>query len=314
MWAKCSVCPASWKSARQSSGPPCGLITRITRSGISIGVQNARGSLSGRSSRSSSTFRCAWRSIAEIAERRLEGGQHPCGRERRVPAGAAPGAPDVPALDLVEPHRDARAEEAVAGLHPELLRRGEEAAALFGERVEREAEVAVELRVARDAEPLRLARHDFVRVQVQIVQVPVGQVVAQLLDVRPLLAVLLVHQPRAQHPIRDVLAVEARRQRRLELGDPLRLRAHEVSEVALARELPELAHAAVAVYGGAEPERRVELGQPLVPLVDRRELERLLLAREVEVGLLVHLRDETVGVDAQRLDLALSERFRHAGS
>ena len=50
--AKCSVWPASWKSAYQSSGPPCGWITSITLPGISIGAQNARGLFVGRSSTS----------------------------------------------------------------------------------------------------------------------------------------------------------------------------------------------------------------------------------------------------------------------
>jgi hypothetical protein len=51
-----------------------------------------------------------------------------------------------------------------------------------------------------------------------------------------------------------------------------------------------------------------------VPLVDRREIVRLLEAREVEVRLLVHLREEAVGVCAERVDLSLLERLRHAGS
>src|SRR5919197_1428221 len=65
--AKCSVCPASWKSARQSSGPPIGWITSMTLSGISIGAQNARGVLLGRSSRSRWTLSCDFRSIPRSA-------------------------------------------------------------------------------------------------------------------------------------------------------------------------------------------------------------------------------------------------------
>ena len=141
-----------------------------------------------------------------------------------------------------------------------------------------------------------------------------GELVPRRLDPLPDGAVLLVHQPRPEHPERDLLAVDRRGQRRLELGDPLGLLAHEVAEVARARELPQLAPAAVAVDRGAERERRVELRQALVPLVDRREVERLLVAGEVEVRLLVELGEEAVGVRAERVDLPLLERLRHAGS
>ena len=63
VWAKCSVCPASWKRALQSSLPPMGWMTSITRPGTSIGEQNARGDLSGRCSTSRCTFCCARRSM-----------------------------------------------------------------------------------------------------------------------------------------------------------------------------------------------------------------------------------------------------------
>ena len=65
--AKCSVWPASWKSAHQSSGPPFGWITSITLPGISIGAQNARGLFVGRSSTSRWTFCCASRSMPRSA-------------------------------------------------------------------------------------------------------------------------------------------------------------------------------------------------------------------------------------------------------
>jgi hypothetical protein len=51
-----------------------------------------------------------------------------------------------------------------------------------------------------------------------------------------------------------------------------------------------------------------------VPLVDRREVIRLLEAREVEVGLLVELGDEAIGLRADGVDLPLLKRLRHAGS
>ena len=53
-------------------------------------------------------------------------------------------------------------------------------------------------------------------------------------------------------------------------------------------------------------ERRVELRQLRVALVDRDEVVRLLLPGEVEVRLLVELRDEPVGVLAERVELTLA--------
>ena len=53
-----------------------------------------------------------------------------------------------------------------------------------------------------------------------------------------------------------------------------------------------------------EPLRGVELRQLLVALVDLLELERLLVAGEVEVVLLVELGDEAVGLVAERVELA----------
>src|SRR2546429_6646889 len=52
--------------------------------------------------------------------------------------------------------------------------------------------------------------------------------------------------------------------------------------------------------GGVEPR------QPLVALVDRLELQALLVAREVEVVLLVELGDEAVGLVAEVVELAAS--------
>ena len=100
---------------------------------------------------------------AEVGEGAFEGRQHPVGRERRVPLDAAPRAPHIPAPDLAQSEADARAEEPVAGLHPEVFRVGEQAPALLREVVEREAEAPVEVRVAVGAEPPGLALHDLRR-------------------------------------------------------------------------------------------------------------------------------------------------------
>src|SRR4029078_5865091 len=100
---------------------------------------------------------------AKAGEGAFEGRQHPVARERRVPLGAAPRTPHIPAPDLAQPEADARAEEPVARLRPEALRVGEQAPALLREVVEREAEAAVEVRVAVGAEPPGLALHDLRR-------------------------------------------------------------------------------------------------------------------------------------------------------
>ena len=128
--AKCSVWPASWKSAYQSSGPPCGWITSMTLPGISIGAQNARGLFVGRSSTSRWTLSCASRSMPRFGERAAQRRHHPVGRERLVPAGAAEEPPDVVALRLGEPDADALAQDAVHRLLVEPLGRVEKRAAL----------------------------------------------------------------------------------------------------------------------------------------------------------------------------------------
>ena len=138
--AKCSVWPASWKSAYQSSGPPCGWITSITLSGISIGAQKARGLFVGRSSTSRWTLLCASRSIPRPASVPRSAGQHPVGGEGLVPAGAAEEAAHVPALGLGEADPDALAEDAVHRVLVEPLGRVEERPALCGEALEVVAE------------------------------------------------------------------------------------------------------------------------------------------------------------------------------
>src|SRR5207237_3151095 len=102
--------------------------------------------------------------------------------------------------------------------------------------------------------------------------------------------------------------------RGLELGDALGLVADEVAEVALAGEPPQLARIAVPVHRRPDRESGLELRQLPVTLVDRRQLERVLQPREMEVRLLVQLGDEAVGVLAQFVELTLAQRFGHGGS
>ena len=250
----------------------------------------------------------------EIGECALERRQHPVGREGGVPLDAAPGPAHVPALDLAEPDADARSEEPVAGLHPEVLRVVEEAPALLRQVVEGQAETPVEVGVAVGAEPSCLALDDLRSLELERDQVLLGELDSRRVDPLPDGAALLVHQPGPEHPERDLLAVDRGGQGRLELCDALLLFFHEVAEVARARELPQLAPAAVAVDRRSERECRVESRQVLVALVDRRDVVGLLVAGEVEVRLFVDLGEEAFGLRAERVDLTLFERLGHAGS
>ena len=83
--------------------------------------------------------------------------------------------------------------------------------------------------------------------------------------------------------------------------EPLLVRPRQVAEEAFAREAPELGRRVLEVARG------VETGQPLVPLVDRFEVERRLVAGQMEVVLLVELGDEAVGVVAEGVDVAGGE-------
>ena len=128
-----------------------------------------------------------------------------------------------------------------------------------------------------------------------------------------LAAVGLVRDRGAEHPVRDVLAVDARRERRLEPGDLLRLGARQVAEVALAGEAPELGLAVASCAGRlGQPGRGLERRQVGETLVDRLELEALLQARIVEVVLLVEGGDEPVRLVPVCLEA--SRRGRRHGS
>ena len=90
---------------------------------------------------------------------------------------------------------------------------------------------------------------------------------------------------------------------RLELRDLLALFARQLAEITLRREAPQLADAPVAVCHLAERLRLLEVGQLRVALVDRREVERVLEPRVVEVVLLVELGDEAVGLPAKAVQV-----------
>jgi hypothetical protein len=121
---------------------------------------------------------------------------------------------------------------------------------------------------------------------------------ARLLDSPPLVAVRLVRDHGAQHPIRDRLAVHRRVELRLGLGEPLLVRAGQVPQEALAREPPELGGRALHLL------RRLQRRQLLVAVIDLLDVERLLQPCEVEVVLLVEVGDEPVATLAERVELA----------
>ena len=251
---------------------------------------------------------------AEVGEARFERRNHARPGERGIPVRAAPRARDVPTLRLAEAQPDASAQEAVAGVLPQALRRVEKRAALIGERIELEAEAAVQVGVRLCAEARGLAVDHVDRMQVQRVEVLLGQVVTRLFEPLAPPAVGLVHDRGPQVAVRDRLAVDLGHERRLELGGALGLVADEVAEVALAGEAPQLARVAVPVHRGPDGERGVELRQLCVPLVDRGQLVAVLEAGEVEVRLLVQLGDEAIGVLAQVVELTLAQRLGHRGS
>ncbi len=136
------------------------------------------------------------------------------------------------------------------------------------------------------------------RVEVDRVQLLVEE--AQALTLEPLapVAVGLVRERDAEHPVRDPLAVDDGLELCLGRRHLLLVGTRQVAEITLAREAPEL--------GGCilEPMCRLEPRHLLVAGVDRLEVERLLVAGEVEIALLVELGDEAVGAAAKSVQVA----------
>ena len=288
-------------------------MTSTTRPGISIGAQNARGLFFGPLLDVELDVLLRLEVDPHVGERRLERRQHLLGRELRIPLGRAERADHVPAPGLVEPDPDAGAEEPVRRLLEHLLGRVEEVAALSRQVVEAEAEAAIELRVVRRLEALDAVPDDADALGVERVQMLLGELDPRLVDPFPLVAVRLVRHRGPEHPERDRLAVDLGLEGRFELGHLLGLVARQFAEVALRGEAPELGHAAVAVRGLAECERLVELRQVGEALEDRGELELVLVARVVEVVLLVQLRDEAVGPVAEAVEVSRCQRRGRAG-
>ena len=212
MLAKCSVCPASWKSARQSSGPPIGWITSTTRPGTSIGAQNARGDFFSRCSTSSSTFACARELDPEPGERALERGHHPLGREHGVPLGGAeqarrcPSAAPRRARRRRAPGTAGRSRPRTAARSSSRSRRHWSASSS-----RRKPKRRWQLDVVRRPEAGHRVAHDRGGLEVDRVQVLLAELAPRLLERLPLGAVGLVRHRRAEHPVRDLLAVHGRR-------------------------------------------------------------------------------------------------------
>ena len=148
---------------------------------------------------------------------------------------------------LGEADADVCAQHAVGRVLVQRLGRVEERAALRGEVVEPVVELVVQLAVARRAERARRLVRLLVRGEQDRVQVLLGQLVAHALDPLAPVAVGAVRDRRPEHPERDLLAVDRRLQRRLELGRALLVPARQRAEVALAGKAPQLDRAEAAV-------------------------------------------------------------------
>src|SRR5262249_27407787 len=135
----------------------------------------------------------------------------------------------------------------------------------------------------------------------------------RMLEPLALLPVRLVRDRRPQHPERDLVAVDRRTEPGLEIGRALVEVSGQVAEVALAGELPELADAAVARDGRADTVRLLQRGQFGELVVDRGEVERVLVPGVVQVVLLVDGRDEAVRLLAVVVQFAWGRYARHPG-
>src|SRR5918995_524730 len=123
----------------------------------------------------------------------------------------------------------------------------------------------------------------------------VHELVPESFEALALAPVGLVHDRRLDHPERELLAVDGRREPRLLLGELLLELLRELAEVALAGEAPELADPRAAVDRSPDRLRLLDGGQVGELAVDRLELEPFLVPREVQVVLLVEPCDEAVG-------------------
>ena len=116
---------------------------------------------------------------------------------------------------------DALAEELVQRVLVQPLGVVEQPPALLGELVEPEPEAAMQLDVVRRSRvPGTASRRIVEGLEVDRVEMLVAELAAHLFERLPLGPVGLVGDRRAQHPVRQRLPVDGRRDRRLELARP----------------------------------------------------------------------------------------------
>ncbi len=122
-------------------------------------------------------------------------------------------------------------------------------------------------------------------------------------------SVRLVPDRRDEQAKTDLVPVDVSREARLQARDLLDLGPGGSLETAFAGEAPQLDPAARAVLGGgAQALAGVERREVGVALVDRSELELVLVPGEVEVELLVECADEPFGLLAIRLEIGRGAR------
>ena len=280
--AKCSAWPASWKSARQSSGPPIGWITSMTRPGTSIGEQKARGRLVRPLLDVEVDVLLRAQVDAEVGERRLERREHLLLRECGVPLRRAEQRGRRPSA---APRRGRpRAARGRAGRPPpRTASRSSRGSARHWSAgsSSAEAEAPVELDVARRAERAGRPRASTADASsVERVELLVGQLAAR----RARAARAVRGRARSRSPAAACGTGSSRRRPR----PRARPRARRASRRA-ARELAEVALARRSARARARARRRPprrrcaracsSVRQVGVALVDRLELERLLVAR-----------------------------------
>src|SRR5205085_10525990 len=127
---------------------------------------------------------------------------------------------------------------------------------------ESEPKALVQLEVVRRAELSHRLAVDASRIEVDRIELFVGQTQSRLLEAAATVAVGFVRDHRPQHAEGNALAVDDGFELGLDLGESLLMRAGEVAEEALAGEAPELGRRSFELLC------RLELRQLLVAFVD----------------------------------------------
>ena len=138
----------------------------------------------------------------------------------------------------------------------------------------------------------------------------VGQIVPNAFDPLAAVAVGAVRDRGPQHAEWDLLAVDGRLQRRLELRRLFLVPARQRAQITLAYEPRQLDRAEGSVHGTLHASGQFETRDVLVPPVDRVEVEVLFQPRKVVVVLLVEVGDEAIDALAVRVQLTRS-RYGH---